>query len=83
MSFSGDPAAPGSPFAVSVDTTCITVRPSEFPNCAAVLKTAPASDCVSSGKTLETTMSPTVKRTSPLRGVRIWAKNALYQYCSH
>ena len=44
-------------------TTPTSANPRAWPNCPTVLKTAPASACVSSGKTSETTRMPTVKST--------------------
>jgi len=66
--------------ATRVETTCMTASPSEFPNCDAVLNTAPAIACLSSGKVSVTMMRPTVKSTSTENGMRIWAKKAPVQY---
>lgn len=43
--------------------TDVMVRPTEVPNCAQVLKTAPPRACVCGGKIAEMIKSPTVKRT--------------------
>ena len=41
----------------------VTAKPTELPNCATTLKTAPASDCVSPGNASDMTRLDTVNRT--------------------
>lgn len=72
----------GPPFCsrTCVDTICMMPTQRAWPNCEAVLKTAPARACVLSGNTSEMMMRPTVKRISVLTGLKICAMNALPQY---
>ena len=51
-------------------TTEMMPSPTAWPKSETILNTAPASDCVSSGNTSDTTRSPTVKRMSALIGWR-------------
>lgn len=60
--------------------TVMIVSPMLDPNCATVLKTAPARAWVVVGKTSETTRRPTVKSISQEIGRKIWAGKAANQY---
>lgn len=54
-------------------------RPRAVPNCDEVLKTAPASACVFSGKISEMMLSPTVKSRLALSEHSAWAWKAPLQ----
>lgn len=63
-----------------VEITCRTAIPRALPNCADVLKTAPARAWVLLGNTLVITISPTVKRALKLTGCSSCATKAFPQY---
>lgn len=67
-------------FVTEAEMTVMIVSPMLDPNCATVLKTAPARAWVVVGKTSETTRRPTVKSISQEIGRKIWAGKAANQY---